>query len=115
MTLPYADIHSKPPLLMTPTERWFDWCFTQAVYSRVWQYMIWPVRTALDKHPRRIVRAIAVVSPYILFPYTVCAFGAATVLRITLMLVGIVILGAGFLVSAPGKVKTRISKWYNSL
>jgi len=115
MTLPYPDINSKPVQLMTPTERVFDGCFNAAVYSPVWKYLIYPIRTALRQHPTRLVRAAAVCSPWLLFPYTLGMWIVCLVMRISLMLVGIVILLGGLLHSLPSRTYQRIAKWYNSL
>lgn len=115
MTMPYENLTSKPVLLMTPTERGFDWCFNQAAYSRVWMWMIWPVRTALCKHPLRMIRAVAAISPWIMFPYTIAAFIGATALRVGLMLVGVVILLAGLAYRLPALAVARVRRWYTNL
>lgn len=115
MTLPYPDINAKPVQLMSPTERVFDGCFNQAVYSPVWLYMIYPIRSVFARHPVRVVRAVAQISPWLLFPYTLGMWMACLALRISLMLVGVLILGIGLLLTVPTRVKNRVSKWYNSL
>lgn len=115
MTLPYPDINSKPVQLMTPAERVFDGCFNAAVYSPVWTYLIYPIRTTLRQHPARLIRAIAACSPWILFPYTLGMWLVCFGLRIVLMLVGIVILLGGLLHSLPSRIKQRVLRWYNSI
>lgn len=115
MTMPYQDINSKPVALMTPAERVFDGCFNAAVASPVWNYLIYPIRTVLRNHPTRLVRAAAVCSPGMLFPYTAGMWIVCLVMRIALMLIGVIVLVGALLYSLPSRIKQRVLRWYNSI